>query len=131
MLATELADYLVARSVPFREAHAITGRIVRWALDEGKELGELSVSELQEFSKHFDAAVRSRLTVQGAIDRKVQIGGTARKQVERRLKEWEKETRLTHGLLRISIALVMLSRHRMWDRRASSRTGRRGHRASH
>ena len=90
MLATELADYLVARSVPFREAHAITGRIVRWALDEGKELGELSISDLQKFSKHFDAAVRSRLTVQGAIDRKAQIGGTARKQVERRLKEWEK-----------------------------------------
>ena len=91
MLATEVADYLVTRGVPFREAHAITGRMVRWALDEGRELGELSVSELQEFSKHFDAAVRSRLTVQGAIDRKVQIGGTARKQVERRLKEWEKE----------------------------------------
>lgn len=90
MLATELADYLVNKGVPFREAHAITGRIVRWALDEGKELSELSVSELRPFSMKFDPSVLQRLTVQGAIDRKTQIGGTAQRQVNRRLKEWEK-----------------------------------------
>ncbi len=90
MLATEIADYLVRGGIPFREAHGITGRIVRWALDKGKELGELSLDELRRFSTKFDASVLRCLTVQSAIDRKSQIGGTARKQVERRLKEWEK-----------------------------------------
>jgi argininosuccinate lyase len=90
MLATELADYLVTRGVPFREAHAITGRIVRWALDAGRELSELSVKELCVFSPRFEKSVLQRLTVQGAIDRKAQIGGTARQQVVRRLKELAK-----------------------------------------
>ena len=90
MLATEIADYLVAKGVPFREAHAITGRVVRWALDEGRELSDLSVEDLRTFSPRFDQSVLQRLTVQGAIDRKAQIGGTARKQVARRIKELTK-----------------------------------------
>ncbi len=90
MLATEIADYLAAKGVPFREAHTTTGRIVRWALDHGRELGELSVEELRNFSAKFEPSVLQRLTVRGAIDRKAQIGGTASKQVERRLRDWAK-----------------------------------------
>lgn len=90
MLATELADYLVAKGVPFREAHAITGRVVRAALDRRQELPSLSLEELRRFSDRFDKGVFARLTVQGAIDRKDQIGGTARGQVERRIKELER-----------------------------------------
>jgi argininosuccinate lyase len=88
MLATELADYLVTRGVPFREAHVITGRIVRWALDQGQELTEMTVSQLRQFSEKFEPSVLQRLTVRGAIERKVQIGGTASKQVDQRLREW-------------------------------------------
>ena len=87
MLATELADYLVTRGVPFREAHAVTGRIVRWALDEGRELPTLSLEELRRFSPKFEPTVLQRLTVQGAINRKAQTGGTAQKLVERRIRE--------------------------------------------
>ncbi|MGA6827793.1 argininosuccinate lyase [Nitrospira sp. NS4] len=90
MLATEIADYLVTKGVPFREAHAITGRVVRWALDEGRELSDLSVEDLLAFSPRFEKSVLERLTVQGAIDRKAQIGGTAREQVARRIKELTK-----------------------------------------
>jgi argininosuccinate lyase len=90
MLATEIADYLVNRGIPFREAHAVTGRIVRWALDAGRDLGELSLEELRKFSPKFEASVLQRLTAKGAIDRKAQIGGTASKQVERRLRAWTK-----------------------------------------
>jgi argininosuccinate lyase len=90
MLATEIADYLVTKGVPFREAHELTGRIVRWALDEGRELSELSIEELRRFSAKFDSSVLQRLTVRGAIDRKAQIGGTASKQVDRRLRDWAK-----------------------------------------
>jgi argininosuccinate lyase len=90
MLATELADYLVTKGVPFREAHGITGRIVRWALDQGRDLSELSLDELHTFSIKFESSVLQRLTVAGAIERKMQIGGTAFKQVDRRLREWAK-----------------------------------------
>lgn len=86
LLATELADYLVVRGVPFREGHAIAGRVVRYCLDRGKELQELSLEELQKFSRQFEKDVLDVLTVEGAIERKGQVGGTARKRVERRIR---------------------------------------------
>jgi len=90
LLATELADYLVTKGIPFREAHAITGRVVRTALERGLELSALSLHELRQFSERFDKGVFARLTVEAAIDRKAQIGGTARGQVEQRIKELER-----------------------------------------
>lgn len=93
LLATELADYLVSRGVPFREAHAITGRAVRSALDQGRELTDLSLDELREFSDRIEKGVLARLTVQAAIDRKAQIGGTARRRVEQRIRELERALR--------------------------------------
>jgi len=86
-LATELADYLVERGVPFREAHGITGRVVREALEKNRELTELTLEELQAFSPRIEKGVLARLTVLSAIDRKRQIGGTARGRVDQRLKE--------------------------------------------
>lgn len=90
LLATELADYLVMKGVPFREAHGITGRIVRTALDQGCDVTELSLESLQEFSEHIAQDVFSRLTAVAAIDHKRQIGGTAHARVDRRIKELEK-----------------------------------------
>jgi argininosuccinate lyase len=89
LLATELADYLVMKGVPFREAHGITGRIVRAALDRGRDVTDLSLEELQVFCNRIDKGVFSRLTAAAAIDHKGQIGGTARRRVEQRLKELE------------------------------------------
>ena len=90
MLATEVADYLVGRGVPFREAHAITGRVVRAALDQGRELTDFSLAELREFSSRIEKGLFARLTVMAAIDQKSQIGGTARARVEQRIKELER-----------------------------------------
>lgn len=92
-LATELADYLVERGVPFREAHGITGRIVRSAIEQKRELTDLSLEELRVFSDRIERGVFARLTVSAAIDRKRQIGGTARGRVEQRLKELERALR--------------------------------------
>lgn len=89
LLATELADYLVMRGVPFREAHGITGRIVRAALDQGREITDFSLEELRAFCERIDKSVFSRLTTAAAIDHKRQIGGTAGGRVERRIKEFE------------------------------------------
>ena len=89
LLATELADYLVLRGIPFREAHGITGRIVRTALDQGREVAELSLAEMRGFCDRIDKSVFARLTAAAAIDHKGQIGGTAKARVEQRIKELE------------------------------------------
>ena len=89
VLATELADYLVMRGVPFREAHGITGRIVRAALDQGRDVMDFSLAELRVFCERIEKSVFSRLTTAAAIDHKRQIGGTARGRVEQRIKELE------------------------------------------
>ncbi|MFN3681454.1 MAG: argininosuccinate lyase [Nitrospira sp.] len=93
LLATELADYLVERGMPFREAHETTGRIVLAALERKRELTDFSLEELQRFSDRIDKEVFARLTVASAINRKRQIGGTAHQQVSRRLKELERMLR--------------------------------------
>ena len=90
LLATELADYLVMKGVPFREAHGITGRIVRTALDRSCEVTDLSLEELRGFSGRITQDVFARLTTVAAIDHKGQVGGTARARVEQRIKELEK-----------------------------------------
>jgi argininosuccinate lyase len=91
LLATELADYLVMKGVPFREAHGITGRIVRAALDRGCEVTDLSLKELRGFSERITPDVFTRLTAVAAIDHKGQVGGTARTRVDQRIKELEKQ----------------------------------------
>ena len=90
LLATELADYLVTKGMPFREAHEITGRIVRHALEGGLELQDFSLADLRLYSDRFEKDVMDAVTLEGAVERKAQIGGTARKRVEGRLKTWEK-----------------------------------------
>jgi argininosuccinate lyase len=89
LLATELADYLVQEGVPFREAHSIVGRLVQTCIKNKQELGDLSLGDLQAISPRFTKKALTFLTVEGAVDRKAQIGGTARKQVARQLKTWE------------------------------------------
>lgn len=90
LLATELADYLVTKGVPFREAHKITGRIVRACLDRHQDLRQLTLTDLRAFSDSFEKDALDILSLEGAVERKKQIGGTARKRVEARLKAWEK-----------------------------------------
>ncbi|MBW8064466.1 MAG: argininosuccinate lyase [Nitrospira sp.] len=90
LLATELADYLVAKGVPFREAHHTTGRLVHACLESKRGLRDLTLTDLRMFSEHFEKDALDVLTVEGAIERKGQVGGTARKQVEARLKALEK-----------------------------------------
>ena len=90
LLATELADYLVSMGVPFREAHSITGRIVRAAIEQKRELTDFSLDELRAFSDRIERGVFARLTISAAIDRKHQIGGTAQVCVDQRIRELER-----------------------------------------
>jgi argininosuccinate lyase len=90
LLATELADYLVTKGVPFREAHATIGRLVRHCLDRHRDLKSLTLSDLRSFSERFEKDALDAITLEGALERKGQIGGTARKRVEARLKVLDK-----------------------------------------
>ncbi len=75
--ATELADYLVTKGVPFRDAHEITGQAVAKAIAEGKQLPELSLEELQIFSAEIDEDVLKLLHPEGAMHRHAHPGGPA------------------------------------------------------
>lgn len=90
LLATELADYLVKKGVPFREAHSLVGQLVKASLEKGQELRDLNLSDLQSVSTRFSRDALTMLAPQGAIDRKNQIGGTSRHQVEKQVRKWEK-----------------------------------------
>jgi argininosuccinate lyase len=81
MNATELADYLVRKGVPFREAHEIVGRIVVKALEKGVELGELSLEELRSFSKKIENDVFECLTLDKTLATKSVVGGSAPQRV--------------------------------------------------
>jgi len=81
LTATEAADYLARRGTPFREAHALAGRLVRRAETLGVPLWELPLSEYQEISPMFGADVLQVVTVEAAVESKDVPGGTARRQV--------------------------------------------------
>jgi len=89
-LATELADHLVERGLPFRQAHEVVGNVVRWCVDEGRELESLSARELARFSPLLGPAARRTLTLDAALARRKLEGGTARANVERRIAELER-----------------------------------------
>ena len=86
MNATELADYLVRKGVPFRDAHETVGRVVVRAIELGIDLNELPMDELNSFGNLFEADVYEALSIERTLATKAQTGGTSREQVERALK---------------------------------------------
>jgi argininosuccinate lyase len=87
MNATDLADYLVERGIAFRDAHEITGKVVQFCLEQKKRIEELSLAELKRFSGKFDTDVYRYISAEAIIERRRAVGGTARRNVVRRLKE--------------------------------------------
>jgi len=77
LVATEVADYLVAFGVPFREAHEIVGKVLRAAEQEGKSIREMPMDRLKEFSPAFGRDLSTALTLESALARRAVIGGTA------------------------------------------------------
>lgn len=85
--ATDLAEYLVKKGLPFREAHKITGKIVKYCLDKKKTLSDLNLKEFKKFSKTIEQDVFNYLTIESSISRKNSYAGTAKKQVLRAIKQ--------------------------------------------
>ncbi|MCM5705246.1 argininosuccinate lyase [Larsenimonas salina] len=79
--ATDLADYLVRQGVAFRDAHEIVGKSVAYGIETGKDLSEMTLSELKQFSDTIEQDVFEVLTLEGSVAARNHIGGTAPNQV--------------------------------------------------
>jgi len=80
--ATDLADYLVKKGVAFRDAHEIVGKAVGFGVKNGKDLAEMSLEELRQFSDVISADVFNVLTLEGSVNARNHVGGTAPAQVK-------------------------------------------------
>lgn len=90
-LATDLADYLARKNVPFRQAHEITGEIVRYSEQKGKEIFELSLDELKRFSSKIDEEALELLNLEGSVTSRKSPSGTSKQNVLKMIKENKKE----------------------------------------
>ncbi len=81
LLITDLANYLVGKGVPFRTAHHIAGSIVAYLIEKGKPLEEITLTELKQFSEHFEEDVFTILKPEVSADRKKVYGGTAKEEI--------------------------------------------------
>jgi len=79
--ATDLADYVVRKGIPFRDAHEIVGKAVAYGVKTGKDLSEMTLEELQQFSAQITGDVFEVLTLEGSVAARNHIGGTAPDQV--------------------------------------------------
>jgi argininosuccinate lyase len=84
--ATDLADYLVRKGTPFRDAHEVVGLSVAYGLKHNKDLSEMSLDELQQFSDRIEADVFEVLTLEGSVAARNHLGGTAPEQVRAAVK---------------------------------------------
>lgn len=75
--ATDVADYLAKKGVPFRDAHAITGKIVRYCLENGKTLTSLSLEEFRAVSECFDKDVLACVTTRSSVEARNSVGGSS------------------------------------------------------
>jgi argininosuccinate lyase len=91
LTATDLADYLARRGVPFRKAHEITGRIVRYCEENGKRLKDLSLKELRSFHARIGDDVRDAISLTRSVRLRNTRGGTGPEAVRRRLEELKKK----------------------------------------
>jgi len=89
--ATDLADYLVRKNLPFRDAHEIVGKAVAKGIAEHKDLSELSLQTLQQFSDRISEDVFEVLTLEGSVAARKHIGGTAPEQVKRAIAQGKQD----------------------------------------
>jgi argininosuccinate lyase len=89
--ATDLADYLVSKGMAFRKAHSVAGQAVAYALNQGKELDDLTIEEFQNLSDLIQKDIYEFLTIEKMISRRVSYGGTSFDNVGRAVTKAAKE----------------------------------------
>ncbi len=85
--ATDAADYLVKKGVPFRDAHGIIGRLVLACIEKNKSIDEMDVSELQEISEVFDADVYDAISLKTCVEKRLTIGAPGKKAMQHAIEE--------------------------------------------
>lgn len=90
--ATDIAEYLVRKGVPFRKSHEIVGKIVAYCLNNQKNLDQLSLREYQKFYRGFTDDIQESIQPESAVNSRRHTGGTATEAVKRRIKEIEKQS---------------------------------------
>jgi len=83
--ATDVADYCVRKGLPFRQAHEVVGKTVRYCVETGKDIPELSLEEFRNFSDLIEADIYDFVTLEASVNARKATGGTAREAVEREL----------------------------------------------
>ena len=91
MNATDAADYLVSKGIPFRDCHEIIGRMVLYAINSGKALDELTMDEFRSFSEAFDEDIYDKIAVRACIDAKKSYGSTSRASVAEQIRNIRSE----------------------------------------
>ena len=89
--ATDIADYLVRKGVPFRRAHAVTGKIVADCLKKGRRFSDLSLAEFRKYHPGFGKDIFRVMTVESSVSARRGQGGTSKKQVVKRIRDIESE----------------------------------------
>jgi argininosuccinate lyase len=85
LLATELADYLATKGVPFREAHHVSGSLVKWCEERDTDFTALTLDVLQQHHSAFEADALDWLELEAAVERRTSLGGTAWSEIERQV----------------------------------------------
>jgi argininosuccinate lyase len=83
--ATDVADYCVRKGLPFRQAHEVVGKTVRYCIENGKEIDELTLDDFRTFSPLIDADIYAHVTLEASVNARTATGGTARVAVEREI----------------------------------------------
>ncbi|QDS37426.1 argininosuccinate lyase [Brevibacillus brevis] len=106
--ATDLADYLVRKDMPFRQAHEVVGRTVLYCIEKQKYLLDLTLEEFQSFSEDIGADVYDALAVETVVNARNVLGGTARNQVEVQIDWYRKQLVETHAWVNKNSQKVMI-----------------------
>ena len=93
LVATDLAEYLVKKGVPFRDAHEIVGRVVSDAIKKRKKLNEISLTQLRKFSTRFDVDVAKLFDVRRSLAARNAVGAPSPKNIAAQIERWRKELR--------------------------------------
>jgi len=84
--ATDAADYLVSKGLPFRKAHEVVGKLVRYCIKQKKRIEQLTLKELKRYSPLFDKGVHAYIALDASLRRRAVVGGTAPEQVRMGIK---------------------------------------------
>ncbi len=88
--ATDIADYWVRKGLPFRQAHEVVGKTVRYCVENNKDIPDLTLAEFRQFSELIEADIYTFVTLEASVNARKATGGTAREAVERELARLKK-----------------------------------------